>query len=49
MYALFEGNKQIGDPFPTEKEVWEAALMSSGWKRFASRGRTGSCRARSPE
>ena len=27
MYALFEGNKQIGDPFPTEKEVWEAALI----------------------
>ena len=27
MYALFEGNKQIGDSFPTEKEVWEAALI----------------------
>lgn len=27
MYALFEGSKQIGDPFPTEKEVWEAALI----------------------
>lgn len=27
MYALFEGNKQIGNPFPTEKEVWEAALI----------------------
>ncbi|MBR0905335.1 hypothetical protein [Bradyrhizobium liaoningense] len=27
MYALFEGNKQIGDPFPTVKEVWEAALI----------------------
>lgn len=27
MYALFEGNKQIGDPFPSEKEVWEAALI----------------------
>jgi hypothetical protein len=27
MYALFEGNKQIGDAFPTEKEVWEAALI----------------------
>ncbi|HEY0848711.1 MAG TPA: hypothetical protein VGD96_02280 [Bradyrhizobium sp.] len=27
MYALFEGNKQIGSPFPTEKEVWEAALI----------------------
>lgn len=23
MYALFEG----GNPFPTEKEVWEAALV----------------------
>ncbi|WP_198024685.1 MULTISPECIES: hypothetical protein [Bradyrhizobium] len=27
MYALFEGDRQIGDPFPTEKEVWEAALI----------------------
>ena len=27
MYALFEGDKQIGYPFPTEKEVWEAALI----------------------
>lgn len=27
MYALFEGDKQIGDPFPSEKEVWEAALI----------------------
>jgi len=27
MYALFEGNKQIGSPFPTEKEVWEGALI----------------------
>ncbi|MCK1341201.1 hypothetical protein IVB38_35705 [Bradyrhizobium sp. 38] len=27
MYALFEGSKQIGDPFPSEKEVWEAALI----------------------
>jgi hypothetical protein len=27
MYALFEGNKQIGDPFPSEKQVWEAALI----------------------
>ncbi|MEH2513624.1 hypothetical protein V1291_004978 [Nitrobacteraceae bacterium AZCC 1564] len=27
MYALFEGDKQIGRPFPTEKEVWEAALI----------------------
>jgi hypothetical protein len=28
MYALFEGQKQIGEPFPTEKEVWEAALIT---------------------
>lgn len=27
MYALFEGDKQIGNAFPTEKEVWEAALI----------------------
>jgi hypothetical protein len=27
MYALFEGDRQIGNPFPTEKEVWEAALL----------------------
>jgi hypothetical protein len=27
MSALFEDDKQIGSPFPTEKEVWEAALM----------------------
>lgn len=27
MYALFEENKQIGSRFPTEKEVWEAALI----------------------
>jgi hypothetical protein len=27
MYALFEENKQIGNPFRTEKEVWEAALI----------------------
>jgi hypothetical protein len=27
MYALFEGDKRIGSPFPTEKEVWEAALI----------------------
>jgi hypothetical protein len=27
MYALFEGSKQIGSPFATEKEVWEAALI----------------------
>ena len=28
MYALFEGKKQIGKSFPTEKEVWEAALIT---------------------
>jgi len=27
MYALFEGDRQIGNPFRTEKEVWEAALI----------------------
>ncbi|MDX3969157.1 MAG: hypothetical protein QHD01_21530 [Bradyrhizobium sp.] len=27
MYALFEGDRQIGNPFATEKEVWEAALI----------------------
>jgi hypothetical protein len=27
MYALFDGNKQIGSAFPSEKEAWEAALM----------------------
>jgi hypothetical protein len=27
MYALFEGDRQIGKPFATEKEVWEAALI----------------------
>ena len=27
MYALFEGDRQIGHPFATEKEVWEAALI----------------------
>jgi hypothetical protein len=27
MYALFEGDRQIGTPFATEKEVWEAALI----------------------
>lgn len=27
MYALFEGERQIGNPFATEKEVWEAALI----------------------
>jgi len=24
---LFEGNRQVGSPFLTEKEVWEAALI----------------------
>jgi hypothetical protein len=28
MYALFDGDKQVGNPFPTEKEVWEAALVT---------------------
>jgi hypothetical protein len=27
MYALFEGNKQIGNPCRAEKEVWKAALI----------------------
>lgn len=27
MYALFEGERQVGNPFATEKEVWEAALI----------------------
>ena len=27
MYALFEGERQIGSAFATEKEVWEAALI----------------------
>jgi hypothetical protein len=27
MYALFEGDKQIGGIFPAEKEIWEAALI----------------------
>jgi len=27
MYALFEGERQIGNSFATEKEVWEAALI----------------------
>src|SRR4051794_22433412 len=27
IYALFEDDKQIGSAFPTEREVWEAALM----------------------
>jgi hypothetical protein len=26
MYALFDRDKQIGSAFPTEKEVWKAAL-----------------------
>ena len=27
MYALFDGKKRIGKPFPTEREVWENALI----------------------
>jgi hypothetical protein len=27
MYALFEGNKQIGSPCRSENEVWEAPLI----------------------
>ena len=27
MYALFDGKTQIGSAFPTEKQVWEAALI----------------------
>jgi hypothetical protein len=27
MYALFDGERQLGGTFPTEKEVWEAALI----------------------
>jgi hypothetical protein len=27
MYALFDHQKQIGRSFPSEKEVWEAALI----------------------
>lgn len=27
MYALYEGKRQIGGAFATEKEVWEAALI----------------------
>ncbi|MBW8856061.1 MAG: hypothetical protein JF604_17455 [Bradyrhizobium sp.] len=27
MYALFEGERQIGHSISTEKEVWEAALI----------------------
>lgn len=27
MYALFEGERQIGNPSATEKEVWEDALI----------------------
>ena len=26
IYALFDGHKQIGQPFPTEMEVWEHAV-----------------------
>jgi hypothetical protein len=29
MYALFDDRTQIGGAFPTEKEVWEAALVDS--------------------
>ena len=39
MYALFEGDRQIGNPFPTEKEVWKAALIEglvNGGMVFAS-------------
>lgn len=36
MYALFEGDKQIGSSLPTEKEVWEAALIEGDHGR--SRG-----------
>ena len=39
MYALFDGEEQIGSSFPTEKEVWEAALRTSSgrsqWKPLA--------------
>ena len=27
MYALFEGERQIGNSFATEKEVWEAVII----------------------
>ena len=27
MYALFKNERQIGRPFHSEKEVWEAALI----------------------
>lgn len=27
MYALFKNEKQIGSPFHSKKEVWEAALI----------------------
>lgn len=27
MYALFKDDRQIGNPFPTEKEVWKSALI----------------------
>lgn len=27
MYALHRGKDRIGKPFPTEKEVWESALI----------------------
>ena len=28
-YALFDGDKQIGNSFPTKKEVWKAALIEA--------------------
>jgi len=27
MYALFDGRTRIGGAFPTEKDVWQAALI----------------------
>jgi hypothetical protein len=27
MYGLFEGDKQIGGPLPTESDFWDAALI----------------------
>jgi hypothetical protein len=27
MYALFDNDRQIGSPLPSEREVWEAALI----------------------
>ena len=34
MYALFEGDRQIGNAFPTEKEVWQAALLEASLWTF---------------